>query len=284
MRHDQLGRGARLSLLLTAAFSLAVFFASGAALPGKASAATPMAPKRIADTGAIVYCSDMTGPPLEFLDENTKPVGSDIDIGNEIAKRFGVKVEWKNIPFKGLVPALLAQQCDAVISQLFDKPERRQALDLVDYMNSSEAFLVRAGNPKKVHAIEDLSGHKVAVENGTTIQELIEEQNKKFAAAGKKPADIVVYPKDTDALQALQIGQADVYGTTLESAAYYMDKAPKTFEVAGPPFHQILTAIGLRKNDPGMLDGIQKAVDSMKQDGTLLAILKKWHIEGDMMK
>ena len=151
-------------------------------------------------------------------------------------------------------------------------------------MNSSEAFLVHAGNPKKVHSIEDLSGHKVAVENGTTIQELIEEQNKKFQAAGKKTADVVVFPKDTDALQALQIGQVDVYGTTLESAAYYMDKSPKTFEVAGPPFHQILTGIGLRKNDPGMAEGVQKAVDAMKQDGTLLAILKKWHIEGDMMK
>jgi polar amino acid transport system substrate-binding protein len=284
MRHDQHERGARLSPLLTPAIALAVFFTWGGALPDNASATSAMAPKRIADSGTIVYCSDMTSPPIEFLDESTKPVGSDIDIGNEIAKRFDVKAEWKNIPFKGLVPALLAQQCDAVISQLFDKPERRQTIDLVDYMNSSEAFLVHAGNPKKVHSIEDLSGHKVAVENGTTIQELIEDQNKKFQTGGKKPADLVVFPKDTDALQALQIGQVDVYGTTLESAAYYMDKAPKTFEVAGPPFHQILTGIGLRKNDAGMADGVQKAVDAMKQDGTLLAILKKWHIEGDMMK
>jgi polar amino acid transport system substrate-binding protein len=284
MPHEEAGRDARPSLILTLVVSWSALVAWGVVLPGSASAASAIAPKRIADSGAIVYCSDMTSPPIEFLDENTKPVGSDIDIGNEIAKRFGVKAEWKNIPFKGLVPALLAQQCDAVISQLFDKPERRQTIDLVDYMNSSEAFLVHARNPKKVHSIEDLSGHKVAVENGTTIQELIEDQNKKFQAAGKKAADIVVFPKDTDALQALQIGQVDVYGTTLESAAYYMDKSPKTFEVAGPPFHQILTAIGLRKNDPGMAEGIQKAVDAMKQDGTLLAILKKWHIEGDMMK
>jgi len=266
------------------AVPLVIFLASEIALQAPALAATALAPKRIADAGTIVYCSDMTGPPLEYLDENTKPIGSDIDIGNEIAKRFGVKAEWKNVPFKGLIPALLAQQCDAIISQLFDKPERRQAIDLVDYMNSSEALLVRAGNPKKVHSLDDLSGQKVAVENGTTIQDLIEEQNKKFGAAGKKPADVVVYPKDTDALQALQIGQADVYGTTLETGAYYMAKSPKTFEVAGPPFHQILTAIGLRKSDDGMTDAMQKAVDSMQQDGTLAAILKKWQIEGDVMK
>ena len=277
MSLEPIGGRSRPSLTLALTVSAAIF-ATGA------WAATSMAPKRVADAGTIIYCSDMTSPPIEFLDEKTNPMGSDIDVGNEVAKRFGVKAEWKNIPFKGLVPALLAQQCDAVISQLFDKPERRQTLDLVDYMNSSEAFLVGAGNPKKVHGLEDLSGLKVAVENGTTIQELIEEQNKKFQAAGKKPADVVVFPTDTAALQALQIAQVEVYGTTLESAAYYVDKSPKTFEVAGPPFHQILTAIGLRKNDAGMADGMQKAVDAMKQDGTLLAILKKWHIEGDMIK
>src|SRR5690348_2365633 len=177
MREQGCGRIARrerLAMMIGAAALL------GWATLDPAAAATGLAPRRIADARKIVYCSDMTGPPLEFLDESTKPVGADIDIGTEIAKRFGVTAEWKNIPFKGLVPALLAQQCDVVLSQLFDKPERRQAIDLVDYMNSSEAFLVRAGNPKKVHTIEDLSGHKVAVENGTTIQELIEEQHKQF--------------------------------------------------------------------------------------------------------
>jgi len=110
-----------------------------------AEAATITPPEAIAQAGKIVFCSDMTGPPLEFLDESTKPIGSDIDLGREIAKRFGVKDEWNNLPFKGLIPALLAKQCDAVISQLFDKPERREAIGLVDYMNSSEALLVAPG-------------------------------------------------------------------------------------------------------------------------------------------
>jgi polar amino acid transport system substrate-binding protein len=251
------------------------------AQPASAASVTP--PPAISSAGKIVYCSDMTGPPLEFLDETTKPVGSDIDIGREIAKRFGVKDEWSNIPFKGLVPALLAKQCDAVISQLFDKPERRETIGLVDYMNSSEALLVAAGNPKKIHTLDDLAGFKVAAENGTTIADLLTEQSKKFQAAGKNPIDIVIFPKDTDALQQLQIGQADVYGTTLETAAFYMGKAPGIFEVAGPPFHQILTAIGHRKDDSALGAELQKALNEMKAAGSLRAILKKWQIEGDML-
>ncbi|HXU58519.1 MAG TPA: ABC transporter substrate-binding protein, partial [Verrucomicrobiae bacterium] len=201
-------------------FGLAAAMAIGLAAPLAANAAEITPPADIASAGKIVYCSDISGPPLGYFDENNKPIGSDIDIGTEIARRLGVAAEFSNTPFDGIIPALQAKHCDAILSQLFDKPKRREVVDFVDYMYSSESLLVHKGNPKNIHSLDDLSGAKIAVENGTTIQTLIDEQNKKFAAAGKPPADIVVYPKDSDALQALQIGQVDVYGTTLESAAY----------------------------------------------------------------
>ncbi|HEX4568993.1 MAG TPA: ABC transporter substrate-binding protein [Dongiaceae bacterium] len=252
-------------------------------LPLAAGAAEVTPPAVIATAGKIVYCSDISGPPLGYFDENNKPIGSDIELGTEIAKRLGVAAEFANTPFDGIIPALQAKHCDAILSQLFDKPKRREVVDFVDYMYSSEALLVHKGNPKNIHGLDDLSGVKIAVENGTTIQSLIDEQNKKFAAAGKPPANIVVYPKDSDALQALQINQVDVYGTTLESAAYFMQKASNIFDVAGPPFAKILTGIAVRKDDPELRAAIQKAFDNMRADGTYMKILTKWHLEGDTL-
>lgn len=273
------------SPLRALAFAAALGAVAGLAVPAAASAASIAVPQSIASAGKIVFCSDISSPPVEFVNPSTmKPTGSDIDIGDALAKRFGVRAEWRNVPFKGIIPALLAHQCDAIISQLFDKPARRKVIDLIDYMNSSEALLVRAGNPHGIHSLDDLSGRKVAVENGTTILDLIQAQNKKFAAAGEKKAEIVVYPTDTDALQALQIGQVEVYGTTLESGAYYTLKQPKVFALAGPAFHHILTAIGVRKDDPELAAAIRQGIASMRADGSLLAILKKWHMEGDMLK
>src|SRR5690348_3862374 len=80
------------------------------------------APDSIVKAGKIVFCSDLSAPPLSYLDENNQPVGSDIDFGQEIAKRFGVKAEFVNTPFDGIIPALQAKHCDAIISELFDKP------------------------------------------------------------------------------------------------------------------------------------------------------------------
>ena len=244
-------------------FGLAAAMAFGLALPLAAKAAEVTPPANIASAGKIVYCSDISGPPLGYFDENNKPIGSDIEIGTEIARRLGVAAEFSNTPFDGIIPALQAKHCDAILSQLFDKPKRREVVDFVDYMYSSESLLVHKGNPKNIHSLDDLSGAKIAVENGTTIQTLIDEQNKKFAAAGKPPADIVVYPKDSDALQALQIGQVDVYGTTLESAAYFMQKAANVFDIAGDPFAKIMAGIAVRKDDPKQRDAIHKAFDAM---------------------
>jgi len=257
---------------------------AGIALAGTSALAQDIkAPDSIVKAGKIVYCSDISGPPLGYFDENNNPIGSDVDLGNEIAKRFGVKAEWANTPFDGIIPALQAKHCDAILSQLFDKPARREVVDMVDYMYSSQALLVDKGNPKNIKSLEDLSGVKIAAENGTTIQSLVEDQNKKFTAAGKAPADLVIFPKDTDALQALQNHQVDVYGTTLESSGYYMLKAPDVFEQAGEPFSKILTGIATRKGETDMHDAIQKAVDAIRADGTELNILKKWHMEGDAL-
>lgn len=247
-------------------------------------APTPaVAPPAIETAGKIVFCSDISSPPIEFMDANNQPTGSDIALGNAIADQLGLEAVWSNIPFSGLIPALQAGNCDAILSQLFDKPARREVINLVDYMNSSQSILVASGNPKHVQSLDDLSGLKVAVEDGTTIQTILTTQNDAFKKANKPLIDIVVFPKDTDALQQLQIGQVDAYGTTLETAAYYIGKAPNTFEVAGQPFGQILTGIGVVKTNTVLTNAIQTALNALKANGTYLQILTQFGIQGDAL-
>lgn len=240
-----------------------------------------VAPPAIKQAGKLVICSDISGPPLGYFDESGKPVGVEVDLGNELAKRLGVPAVWNNTQFDGIIPALQAKHCDVIISQLFDKPARREVIDFIDYMKASQSILVAKGNPHGIKSLDDLAGKKIAVENGTTIQSLIDEQNKKFAAAGKPAATAVVYPKDSDALQALQFAQVDAYGTTLESASYFIQKAPGIFEVSGDPFNQMIVGMGLRKDDQDLKAAMGKALDAMKADGTYTKILTTWNLQGD---
>src|SRR5947207_523222 len=63
------------------------------------------APASVKSAGSLVFCSDISYPPEEFY-KGSKPVGSDIDIGAEIAKRMGVKAQFDNTGFDGIIPAL----------------------------------------------------------------------------------------------------------------------------------------------------------------------------------
>src|SRR5262249_53001634 len=80
-----------------------------------AAAAAVKPPAGIARAGQIVYCTDATYPPEDYI-QGGKIVGSDVDIGTGVAKLMGVKAEFRNTTFDSIIPALLAKKCDAILA------------------------------------------------------------------------------------------------------------------------------------------------------------------------
>jgi polar amino acid transport system substrate-binding protein len=168
---------------------------------------------------------------------------------------------------------------------VFDKPKRRAVVDFVDYMNSSQAVLVATGDPKHITGINDLSGHKVAAETGTTITAYLATASKACTQAGKPGISVQTFLRDADALEQLGLGHVDAYGTTVESGAYDMSKATShQFQFAGAPFGQILTGIATRKNDPALHAGIASAFATLQSNGTYRRIFTKWGPTADLLK
>jgi len=249
-----------------------------------AKAAASVPDSALVQPGQLQLCSDISTPPLESFGPGHKPQGSDIDIGTEIAKRLGLEAVWKNTAFAGIIPALQARNCDAILSQLFDKPERRNVVDFVDYMRSGQALLVPKGNPQRVQSLADLCGKKVASETGTTIADLLRAQSKQCTKAGKPAVTVRLFLRDSDALQQLGLKQVDVYGTTTETVSFVTSKQPDQYAVAGKPFGEILCGIATRKGNAPLHDAIAKAFAAMQSDGTYHKILDKWKLGLDELK
>lgn len=248
------------------------------------AAAAPQVPERLQQVDKLTYCSGMDSPPLVSFDQAQKPRGLSVDLGLEIARRLGNKeVQWRVIPFSGLLPALLARQCDMIVDQLFDKPERREVIDIVNYMYSSQSVVVPKGNPKAIKSLDDLSGRKVAVLNGSTIKTLLDAHNASLAQTGKAPMTLVVYNSDTDAFQALRIRQVDAYGTTVETAGYYAAMAPDLFQEGVPAFSRILTGLGIRKDDAQLSAAVQQIINDMRSDGSYARLLSQWQVSSDTL-
>ncbi|HQT38498.1 MAG TPA: ABC transporter substrate-binding protein [Acidocella sp.] len=250
--------------------------------PAASHADTSGLPASITSTGTITYCSAVSLPPMEFFNDKQQPVGVDIELGNLLASRLGVKAKFINMPFAGLIPALLAGHCDAIMSQLFIKPERLKVIDEIPYMNSQEGFILKAGTPK-IAGPEDLSGQKAASVTGTTATILMQKANTALVAAGKPPINIIMFPENAPALQQVQFGQVAAYGVSYEAALYYERLMPKVFESGSPPYFHIATGIGVAKSTPGLKQALTVALAGLMRDGTYDMVFKKWHLEADAL-
>jgi len=248
----------------------------GAAPPG--SVAVPEG--ALVQDGQITYCADISAPPLSFYDAAQTPIGAEIELGNALAAELGVRANWANTSFNGIIPALQARQCNAIMSQLYIKPEREAVVDFVPYMYASNTLVVASGNTA-INGVDDLCGTKAAGQTGTTVVGYLTDQSTKCTAAGRPAVDIRQFTKDSDALQQLRLGLVDCYGTTLETAAYVTSQQPDAFRLAGEPFNRIKVGIATRKDGRALRDSLSEALRAVQEKGTYEAILTKWNLTGD---
>jgi polar amino acid transport system substrate-binding protein len=249
------------------------------------SGASITAPASIASAGKLVFCSDITYPPEEsYKQGTTTPEGSDIDIGNYIADKMGVKARFDNTGFDGIIAALLAKKCDAVISGMNDTPERRKQVAFVDYLKVGQSFMVKKGNPENITGIDSLAGKSASVETGTTNKDFLDAQSKRLTSQGKKAIKVVTFPKDTDAANALRTGRVDAYFGDAPVVAYYIEKTPDAFSLGGTPVNPISIGIAINKSNTELQSAVRKAIAMIYADGTMNTILTKWKLAGAVAK
>ena len=269
-----------LSLRRTASVIALAASALWAAAPAQAQSARIPAPAALAGKGVINYCATIDNPPRAYFDEKQQPIGFEVELGTEIASRMGLKVNWVQLKFPGLVPALQAQQCDAIMQELFIRAERLEIIDMVPFSRTGQQIVVRRSDNSLGAGLEDLSGKKLAVPNGTTIHNLAVEANKKLKDLGKPEINLVVLPTTTDTFQQLATSQVDAVGTTSTAGAYYVRLRPNDFKAKGDPFGLIGTGIGIRKGNTDLTNAVKRSLDSLVADGSYKKLIEKWNMQG----
>jgi polar amino acid transport system substrate-binding protein len=236
--------------------------------------------------GKLVICSDIPYPPQEFFDAQGNPIGSDIEIGQEIATRLGLTPEIQNSVFDTIIAALLGGKCDVIISAQNITSDRIKQLDMIPFYQAGQSFVVAKGNPAGIKAQDGLCGRKIAAETGTTEADYLkgtgDYKGQGLSAActkaGKPAISTKTFGKDSDALLALQSGQVDAYFADSPVAGYYTVQHPDQFELSGVTLGVALEGIALQKDDAhkDLRTAIQQTLIAMINDGKYLEILKKY--------
>ena len=224
-----------------------------------------------ANRATFTFCTDPTFPPMEYTTTSGKIIGFDVDMATALAKTFGETSKPLKTAFPGLIAALKADKCNAVISGIFVTPDRVKQAAAVNYMETHRVFIVKGGNPKHVTGPNSLKGLKVAVQAGTKYEEYLK------SLKGKLGFSLQSYPGDNDAVAQVIIGRADVVLTQDTSFAFQAKAHPGKIAV-GYTFPQKDTfGIYYRKGD-ALGAKIKAGVAKLKGNGTLKKLAAKYKI------
>jgi polar amino acid transport system substrate-binding protein len=230
-------------------------------------------------TAAFKYCTDPTFPPMEYALTSGKIVGFDVDMAVKLAATWGDTASPSKTAFPGLIPALNAKRCDAVISGIFVTPDRKKQAGVVPYMRTHRVLIVKAGNPKGINSPNQLKDKTVAVQAGTKYEEYLKALKAKIGFT------LQSYPGDTDAVAQVLLGRADAVLTQDTSFAYQSKKHPGKIAVGFTFAASDQFGIYYRKADAGSIgQQIQAGVAQLKSDGTLVKLATKYKIPVNTVK
>jgi len=253
--------------------ALAVFVA----LAGQALAAdcTPtLGHPPLARKGMLIAAINPTVAPIQYIDDDGNIVGLDVDLGNAIAARLCLKMDFQSTQFATMIPILKEGRIDLIDSFMFYTPERAAQVLMVPYGASSGAIVVQKSNTDTITGPEYFSGKKFGVELGTVDYQQAKAADEALTKAGKPGIDIHTFGTYADVLQALSAGQVDGAFIGTEEAFYYRKKGIDFFRIALTGFEPHAEALAFK--DPALADAVVKVMNDMKADGSFDKIFEPY--------
>lgn len=257
---------------------------AGGASPSSTIGAVPkndqaaaLLPDGIKSSGTVKVASGVSFPPMEFFASDNKTVlGFDADLGQALGQALGVRFEFTNVDFDGIIGGITSGRYDLGLTAMTDKKARQEQVDFVDYLQSGASIMVAKGNPKGITGPDSLCGVTVGVEKGATGDLTADSLSEKCTAAGKKAVDKQVFPTQANAVQALQAGRVDAVMALDVTLAYNVAQSGGAFEIAGKPFDTVPMGIPVGKDDQALRDAVQAGLKAVQDAGVYDQILAKW--------
>ena len=268
----------RRSFMAAAAVSvaaLALTACGGSASSAASSVASSAASSTAASSGAaalstvvagkLTMATNATFPPYEMTTDSGEIEGIDVDTAKAIAEKLGLELQIDDMDFDAALLSVQQGKADIVMAGVTVTDERKAVMDFSDsYATGIQSIIVPSDSD--IASPDDLAGKKIGTQRGTT--------GYIYCSDDFGEDSVVAYDNGLTAVQALNNGQVD---------AVVIDNAPATEYVAANPGLKVLDtsyaeedyAIGMAKGS-ALEDAINKALEELKEDGTLQSIVDKY--------
>lgn len=244
--------------------------------------AAALVPAAIADSGRIRVATNAPYEPFiafESEGDTSKFKGLDYDLVTAVAGTLGLKAEFQQQPFDGLVPGLQARKYEAIVGGITDNKERQAAATFVDYSASGTGILVPKDNPSGIKDLQSLCGKQVAVQKASkqvTLLASFSEENCSGSAI-----TLTEYPQNTDAFNAVKAGKAEAFVATkvnlVDIAGKVNGQAVVLDDAAAPNGYEASpNGVGFLRSEAQLAEAFKAGLQELMDNGTYGEILRKW--------
>ena len=240
--------------------------ASSEAASSEAASETETAELSTVEPGKLIMSTNAAFPPYEMTTDSGEFEGIDIETAQAIADKLGLELQIDDMDFDAALLAVQQGKADMVMAGVTVTDERKAVMDFTDsYATGIQSIIVKEDSD--IASVDDLAGKKIGTQRGTT--------GYLYCSDDFGDENVVAYDNGLTAVQMLNNGQVD---------CVVIDNAPaKEFIAANPGLKLLDTAyveesyaIGVGKGNTELKDAINTALEELKADGTLQAIVDKY--------
>ena len=240
--------------------------ASSDAASSEAASETETAELSTVEPGKLIMSTNAAFPPYEMTTDSGEFEGIDIETAQAIADKLGLELQIDDMDFDAALLAVQQGKSDMVMAGVTVTDERQNVMDFTDsYATGIQSIIVKEDSD--IASVDDLAGKKIGTQRGTT--------GYLYCSDDFGDENVVAYDDGLTAVQMLNNGQVD---------CVVIDNAPaKEFIAANPGLKLLDTAyveesyaIGIGKGNTELKDAINTALEELKADGTLQAIVDKY--------
>ena len=240
--------------------------ASSEAASSEAASETETAELSTVEPGKLIMSTNAAFPPYEMTTDSGEFEGIDIETAQAIADKLGLELQIDDMDFDAALLAVQQGKADMVMAGVTVTDERQNVMDFTDsYATGIQSIIVKEDSD--IASVDDLAGKKIGTQRGTT--------GYLYCSDDFGDENVVAYDDGLTAVQMLNNGQVD---------CVVIDNAPaKEFIAANPGLKLLDTAyveesyaIGIGKGNTELKDAINTALEELKADGTLQAIVDKY--------
>ncbi|PWJ50497.1 transporter substrate-binding domain-containing protein [Faecalicatena contorta] len=209
-------------------------------------------------------------PPFESINESGDIEGFDVDLANAIGEKLGVKLEFVNTPYEGLIAGLENGDFDIIMSGM--SPEEADGADQIlcvteNYYAVDEVILTK---DTSIKSKEDLEGKKVGSHSGSTSEYAVQSLEEEGIHVTSAP-----YNRHSEAFADLQNGNIDAQVVEGTWANEKVSDGDEIF-IVKEPINTINVAGVIGNGKKAFTDAFNKALDELKDSGQYDEIVGKW--------